>query len=193
MATTTRPQTASAGLDNLYEQSVKEQNWRSQDEARLAPPVRINTKKRFLFRFKTGTGPRELTIRVPHLSDVYDDERKERKMHSLFAKSRKKFDGENPKYDLEAVREEVGDSYIKFNTIRGNGQRQGTCWYATDDPGVAAFIRKLIKTDPSLHTLEEQRPNELIEVNGVSIPNTTEGWDAARIAALTKAASIDED
>ena len=180
-------------LSSLMEESVKHANWKMSDEARLIPPARINSRMKYLFRFEPGT-VRQWNIRLDHLPDDFETEKQEAVLTRKFKKNRAKVDGENPKYDLESMREKVGKDFINFTPIPGGPGRQGTCYYATNDSEIANFLRRKIREGKGAYAnLREERPTETIEVNGVSIPNTTEGWDAARIAALTRSRSIDEE
>jgi hypothetical protein len=183
-------------LNTLYDQAVQEAQWKAADEARMQPPAPIRTHKKYLFRFKPGTGTLNFSVKIPHLPDTFESERHEKVLTRKFEQNRKRVDGENPKYSLSDIQDEVGGDWITFTPMPGNGNRQSTSYYATDSEQIANFLRKQIATgQDQWRDVREERPTELIEINGVSIPNTTEGWEAARFAAekMSRNRSLDEE
>lgn len=181
-------------MSRMREMADMEANWKTQDEARLMPGVRIYTKKKFLFRFLPGTGPASLNLRIDKLPDDFVNERQEAFYRRSLERRTKRVHGENAKYDLDSIREKVGSDWITFTALPGSGKVAATCYYATDDPEVAAFVRHKIRVGKSFwQHLREERPGEMIEVNGISIPNTSEGWEAARKASQMAALQLDDD
>jgi hypothetical protein len=175
-----------------------EADWKNADEARLKPGARIRTNKKFLFRFLPGTGPSSLNLKIDRLPDDFVSERQERFHKQSFARRTKRvhgdnITGENPKYNLDEVRMAVGDDWIRFVSMPGNEKVGSTCYYATDDPQVAAYLRHKALTGQGFwQYLREERPTQQIEFNGISVPNTSEGWDAARKAAQLAAMTAEE-
>jgi hypothetical protein len=183
-------------LNTLYDQAVQEAQWKAADEARMQPPAPIRTTKKYLFRFRPGTGHLNFSLKLPHLPDTFESERHEKVLTRKFEQNRKRVDGENPKYNLSEIQDEIGRDWIRFTPMPGNRNRQSTSYYATDNEQIAALLRKRIKEGRGpFRDMVEERPTELIEINGVSIPNTTEGWEAARFAAtnLSRNRSLDEE
>jgi hypothetical protein len=196
MAVAQRSQSGSQArtLAALQDQVQAEAQWKTADEARLMPPAPIRTNKKYLFRFKPGTGHLNLSIKIPHLPDSFESDRHEKVLTRKFEQNRARVDGDEPKYDLTELQDELGTDWITFTPMPGNRNRGSTSYYATDSDQIAAFIRKQVREGRDFwKDVVEERPAEMIEVNGTTIPNTTEGWDAAKLAALTRARSIDEE
>jgi hypothetical protein len=186
MATATQPQNP-VRIAQLLEQAHMDAEWKLKDEARLSPAPRIRTNKKYLFRFRTGASPREFKVRIPHVPDVIDDERKERIFRKKFATNRARVDGLKPTFNLGQIIEEIGSEYLAFKSKKGNARQPTICYYDTDSENIANYLRYRMQTSGGLwQYLDEERPTEVIEVNGVSIPNTSEGWDAAKLAALSR-------
>lgn len=171
-----------------------EADWKNADEARLKPGARIRTNKKYLFRFLPGTGPSSLNLKIDRLPDDFASERQEKFYTRSFERRVKRVHGEDAKYTLDEVRMAVGDDWIRFVSMPGNEKVGSTCYYATDDPKVAAFLRHKALTGQGFwQYLREERPTQKIEFNGISVPNTSEGWDAARKAAQLAAMAADEE
>ena len=186
MATTTRNSGMPRSVD--FGAVDAEANWKNADESRLRPPARLGVKAKYLFRFPVGAGPRNMSVFLDYARESIED--RVQKFHDRsFERRTKKLYGDQMGADLgfnlDSLREKMGGNYIEFTPIPGNPQRQGSCYLATDDDEVAAYIRYRMQTGSGhWQLLREEHPTEMIEVNGMRIPNTAEGWDAARIAAM---------
>ena len=188
MATTTsRTQTTdTAAILAAVEQEAK---WKSEDEARLQPQARLGVKSKYLFRFLPGAGMRGLSVRIDRINEYVED-RVQRAYDRSYERRVKRIYGSVDKmkeqlgFTLEGLREAVNGDWIEFTPIPGQPGRQGSCYYATDNDEVAAYLRfRMAMDDGYWKLLREEHPTEMITVNGMEIPNTSEGWDAARIAA----------
>lgn len=195
MATTVaKPRGMSRSTAEIMDSVERDATWKRNDEARLMPGPKIATKKKYLFRFLPGTGPASLNLKVDSIPDDFPNERQEAFHKRSYARRVTRVHGEDAKYDLGSIRDKLGGSWISFTSMPGNKNVAATCYYATDDPEIAAFIRHKARVGKSFwRHLREERPTQMIEVNGISVPNTSEGWSVAQKAAQRAALELDEE
>ena len=182
-------------LDSLMTSVDQEAQWKNADEARLQPQARLGVSTKYLFRFLPGAGVRSLTVKIPRVND-FVDERMQKAHDRSFERVVKREYGDDPLgelgFDLNSLWEKTS-GWIEFQVIPGGPGRQTSCYYATDDDEIAAFLRYRMQVGGSFWgLLREEHPTERITVNGMEIPNTSEGWDAARIAAMQARQSLKE-
>lgn len=195
MATTTRK----VDMNQILATAEQEASWKSADEARLQPQARLGVRSKYLFRFLPGAGMRGLSVRIDR-SNEYVEDRVQRAYDKSYERRVKRIYGapmeemkEKLGFSLDSLREKLGGDYLDFTPIPGQPGRQGSCFYATDDDEIAAYLRFRMATgDGYWELLREEHPTETITINGMEIPNTTEGWDAARIAATRQMKAVKE-
>jgi hypothetical protein len=185
-------------MNQIMASVEQEAAWKSADEARLQPQARLGVRSKYLFRFLPGAGMRGLSVRIDR-SNEYVEDRVQRAYDKSFERRVKRIYGsvENMKerlgFTLDSLRDELNGDWIEFTPIPGQPGRQGSCFYATDSDEIAAYLRFRMATGDGYWTLlREEHPTEMITVNGIEIPNTSEGWDAARIAATRALGQIKE-
>jgi hypothetical protein len=165
--------------------------WRAQDEARNQPVLAgFGEGKKYLFRSLPGTLP-GFAVRIPTPPDDYANDQQRDRYERDFKRRRLKLDGENPPYDFNSLREKVGGSLISFKYIPGTQsftnpdvRFRGTCFYATDDDEIYAFLMKLKKDNVNgvWSNITVEYPTRMVEVNGQSFPATSAGWEAVQAA-----------
>lgn len=197
MATTQRTQ-PSMTMDQIMSSVEQEAKWKTEDEARLQPQARLGVKAKYLFRFLPGAGVRGLSVRIDRVNEYVED-RMQRAYEKSYERRVKRIYGSvedmqaNLGFTLDGLRDAVGGDWIEFTPIPGQPGRQGSCYYATDNDEIAAYLRfRMTMDDGYWKLLREEHPTEMITVNGMQIPNTSEGWDAARIAATRLRDTIKE-
>lgn len=159
-------------------------SWKESDEARGQALVPLNTGKKYVFRTLPGMD-RSFAIKVPALPDDFANEVQRERYTKDFIRRRKSVDGENPKFDLESVHAKTG-GWIQFGPIPGNGSRQTTSFYATDDKEIHDFLMHLKAVDKSgkwQHIVVEY-PTKTFAIGGQEFPATDAGFEAAKIAAM---------
>ncbi len=159
-------------------------SWKQSDEARGQALVPLNTGKKYVFRTLPGMD-RGFAIKVPALPDSFKSEAQRERYTRDYIRRRKQIDGENPKFDLESVHAKTG-GWIQFSSIPGNGSRQTTAFYATDDKEIHDFLMHLKSIDETgkwQHIVVEY-PNKTFDIGGQKFPATDAGFEAAKIAAM---------
>jgi len=199
MATTTAAKKPAPSMNRIMDQVAQEANWKREDEARLMPGPVIRTNKKYLFRFLPGTGPSSFSVKVDSLPDDFLNERQEQFHRRSYERRTRqthgdKIYGEKPRYDLDSIRQKLGRNWIRFISMPGTSKIQPTCYYATDDPEIAAYLRHFVMLGKrEWKYVREERPTEKVEIGGISVPNTTEGWEVARVAAQRTAMELEEE
>lgn len=183
-----RFRTERAAFESANQVARNEAEWRTQDEARNQPMMTVNAFAKYVFRSKPGTLRQGFQVRIPTLPDDYASDRERDRRERDFARRRKAVDGDKPAYDLASLREKVGGDTISFKPVPGNEHRQTTCFYATDDDEIAAFLLSAKKWDTSgvWDNIVVEYPTRMIEINGMKVPATNAGFDAARAAFLAE-------
>lgn len=154
-------------LANLYITQIQN----AEPEKPLAPKS-INTSKRFIFRTKPRT-VRQMSIHIPGVPLIpvgkYSD-REEYRNH--YAKRYEKKYTEEQRQMYERIREKVGRSFITFTPVA----KAHECYYETDDPEIAQFIREYIhnQKDPYVYESVENMPLRSLYTDA-TFPNTEEG------------------
>ncbi len=163
------------------QKAASAQAWREQDEARQQPYAPLNFPNRYVVRSKPGT-QRGWSVKIPQkLTDqfAYENTKHAERLDRDFEKRRRAWDGtDQPKYDLEKVREAVGDT-IQFTSMPGGPNQQGYCFFVTDNEDVYQFLRHCQKMDTSpmrsWNDFVFEYPQRIIEVEGRKVPRTAAG------------------
>lgn len=196
MSTATRPvsETAqtryrdhAAVLEKANAGAVDNRAWQDQDEARKQSVPVLHTKKKYVFRSRPGT-LRGFSVRIPTLPDAYASDREQERRERDFTRRRLAVDGEKPPFDLDSLRAKVGDEFIVFTQIPGGPDRQGVCFYATDDDEIYAFLmhRRKVDTSGSWANIFIEYPTRLQKINGIEVPGTIAGFEAAQAAFMAE-------
>lgn len=114
----------------------------------------VSASRKYLFRTRPGT-VRKLKIRIPMLPDsvrnIDDPTRGRRNYGQEFAeKYAKMYSAEQRDVFAELV-DRIGDVYIEFTEVA----RKHQCFYETDDPMIADFIRSVIAGGKVPHLYED--------------------------------------
>ena len=169
-------------------------NWQDQDEARGQRVPVLNSKAKYVFRVRPGT-LRTFSVRIPTLPDDFKSDREREVRTERFAKRRELVDGKNPKFDLDYLREKVGGEWIIFKNIPGGPDRQGSSFYETSDDEVYAFLmhRKKVDTSGAWANIFVEYPSRIQKINGIEVPGTIAGFEAAQNAFMADQESPQEN
>jgi len=170
-ATASRSRAQRQKITQQYlDQVASEQAGLVYDEARMRPPIRLGVKTKYLFRSEPGTYP-GISIFIQSLPDQYRDERQ---MNTEIARFKRKFTEDQQAMLDEIIAKNGGSKFINF--VR-TPRRE--CYFGTDDPATAAYIKERMDRGELPHVYFEQ-PGKSITVNGQDFPDTELGWEAAR-------------
>lgn len=154
-------------LSNLYITQLAT----ADPETPLAPKA-ISTSKRFIFRTKPRT-VRQMSIHIPGVPMIpvgkYSD--KEDYRNHYTKRFEKKYT-EEQRASYERIREKVGRGFITFTPVA----KAHECYYETDDPEIAEFIRDYIRSsnDPYVYESVENMPLRSLYTDA-TFPNTEAG------------------
>lgn len=156
--------------DNLA-QTYLSQLDSAEPEKQLAPKP-IRTAAKYVFRTKPRT-VRQLSIHIPGVPLIpvhkYSD-KPEYREHYL-KRYTDKYSTEERAF-FESVREKVGHAYVTFTPVA----KAHECYYETNDPVIAQFIREWIRREknPYVYESTENMPLRSLYTDA-TFPNTEEG------------------
>ena len=160
-----------AAVNDALAQTYLTQMQDAEPEKPLAPKA-IRTEKRFIFRTKPRT-VRQMSIHIPGVPLIpvnkYADKPDYREHYVRRYTS--KYSPEEQEL-FERIREKVGRPYITFTPVA----KAHECYYETDDPEIAQFIRDWVKKtkDPYVYESTENMPLRSLYTDK-TFPNTEDG------------------
>lgn len=141
----------------------------AEPETQLAPKP-INSNKRFIFRTKPRT-VRQMSIHIPGVPLIpvnkYSDKDEYRDHYIRRYNARYTEEERNL---FQRVRDKVGKPYLVFTPVA----KAHECFYETDDPEIAEFIRSWAKGDPYVYESTENMPLRSMYTDD-TFPNTEAG------------------
>jgi hypothetical protein len=143
----------------------------AEPEQQLAPKA-ITSNKRFIFRTRPRT-VRQMSINIPGVPLIPVNKysgKEEYRDHYVRRYNARYTEEERTLFDR--VRDKVGHPYIVFTPVA----KAHECFYETDDPEVAEFIREWVKRekDPYVYESTENMPLRSLYTDA-TFPNTEAG------------------
>lgn len=181
IATQSLGQTANypAISDRIWADLRQQQRQLLESPERAKPAAELFRTERFIFRTKPEAGIKRLVHTLDAKPEV--DGPEDRRGAFNLARWEKRHKDE-PGYAerMERFADVLGGRSVVFQAI----PRHSECWFATDDPELAAYLRGLIKDGRGdfAHVYETNGQARLI-VGNEAFPNSALGWEMARRAA----------